>query len=371
MTKLKQLAFVTAVISACALFPTEASPQYVVENLGRGVIAIRASESTVYVGWRLLGTDPSDVAFNVYRASGSGAPVKLNEAPLVATTNLVDTSADLTQATTYTVRPVLQGTELAASTPFVLPAGAPIRQYLTVPLDRPAGGNVEVPAGSPTSAFTYSPNDASAGDLDGDGEYEIILKWDPSNSRDNASAGLSGRQLTRCLQDRRHAALADRSGPQHQGRRALHAVHGLRPRRRRPRRNGVQDGRRHGRWRRHGHWRRDQGLPLADRADRRHSSTGDQRRTLRQGPRRTRILHHLRRRDRRRAGDNGVPARSRSAGRVGRNRRQRQQRQQRQPRRSHARRRRLPGRPPAKRDHGPRLLRPHRSWRRGTGGTDS
>ena len=80
-----------------------------------------------------------------------------------------------------------KGTELAASAPFVLPANAPIQQYLTVPLERPAGGNVEVPAGSPTSAFTYSPNDASAGDLDGDGEYEIVVKWDPSNSRDNAS----------------------------------------------------------------------------------------------------------------------------------------------------------------------------------------
>ena len=188
------LVFLTAIISAC-LLPPATSAQYVVENLGRGLIAIRASETTVYVGWRLLGTDPPDIAFNVYRASGSAAPVKLNPAPLTATTNLVDASADPTQANTYTVRPVLQGTELAASSPFVLAAGAPIQQYLTVPLDRPAGGSVEVPAGSPSSNFTYSPNDASAADLDGDGEYEIIVKWDPSNSRDNASAGLSGRQL--------------------------------------------------------------------------------------------------------------------------------------------------------------------------------
>jgi rhamnogalacturonan endolyase len=159
------------------------------------VIAVRASETTVYVGWRLLGTDPADVAFNVYRATGSASPVKVNASPLTATTNLVDTAADLTQNNAYTVRPVLQGTELSASAPFALPANAPVQQYLTVPLDRPAGGNVEVPAGSPTSAFTYSPNDASAADLDGDGEYEIVVKWDPSNSRDNASAGLSGRQL--------------------------------------------------------------------------------------------------------------------------------------------------------------------------------
>jgi rhamnogalacturonan endolyase len=195
MTMMKPVALLTALTCASLSLPGDAAAQYVVENLGRGVIAIRASENTVYVGWRLLGTDPPDIAFNVYRASGSGAPVKLNGAPIVATTNIVDTSADSSQANSYSVRPVLQGAELAASSPFVLPASAPVQQFLSVPLDRPAGGNVEVPAGSPTSAFTYSPNDASVGDLDGDGEFEIIVKWDPSNSRDNASAGLSGRQI--------------------------------------------------------------------------------------------------------------------------------------------------------------------------------
>ena len=192
---LKWQAFVRAgSIIACLLHPTIAPAQYVVENLGRGVIAIRASETTVYLGWRLLGTDPPDLAFNVYRTTGSAPPVKLNAVPLTVATNLVDAAADLTQPNSYTVRPVLQGTELSASAPFVLPANAPVQQYLSVPLDRPAGGNVEVPSG-PTSAFTYRPNDASVGDLDGDGEFEIVVTWDPSNSRDNASAGLSGRQL--------------------------------------------------------------------------------------------------------------------------------------------------------------------------------
>jgi rhamnogalacturonan endolyase len=194
VTRPKTLAFLSALVAAL-LPPPPASAQYVVENLGRGVIAIRASENTVYIGWRLLGTDPSDIGFNVYRASGSAPPVKLNDILVAATTNFVDASADLTLPNAYTVRPVLKGIELAASTPFVLSANPPIQQYLTVRLDRPAGGSVEVPPGSPTSTFTYSPNDASVGDLDGDGEFEIIVKWDPSNSRDNASAGLSGRQL--------------------------------------------------------------------------------------------------------------------------------------------------------------------------------
>ena len=165
------------------------------EYLGRGVVAVRSSETSVYVGWRLLGTDPAEVAFNVYRATGGRTPAKLNGTPLTATTDFVDTSADFSQANVYTVRPVRAGRELAPSAPATLRANAPIQQFLTVPLQRPAGGAVEVPAGARTADYTYSPNDSSVGDLDGDGEYEIVVKWDPSNARDTASPGLSGRVL--------------------------------------------------------------------------------------------------------------------------------------------------------------------------------
>jgi rhamnogalacturonan endolyase len=169
--------------------------RYFVENLGRGVVALRTGDTSVYVGWRLLGTDPGAVDFNLYRSTGGAAPVKLNHEPLEATTDFVDTTADLTQTNAYSVRPVFHGVEMTASRAFTLPANAEVLPYLHVPLQRPAGGNVEVPAGNPTQAVTYSPNDASVADLDGDGEYEIVLKWEPSNARDNASAGLSGRQL--------------------------------------------------------------------------------------------------------------------------------------------------------------------------------
>ena len=64
-----------------------------------------------------------------------------------------------------------------------------------MPLQRPAGGPVDVPAGARTASYTYAPNDASVGDLDGDGEYEIVVNWDPSNARDTASPGLSGRAI--------------------------------------------------------------------------------------------------------------------------------------------------------------------------------
>ncbi len=177
------------------LIPRQAGAQYLMEHLGRGVVAVRASASTVYVGWRLLGPDPAEIAFNVYRSTSGKAPVKLNAKPISATTDFVDATADLSLDNVYTVRAVRAGRELPASAPATLRAQAPVQQFLTVPLQRPAGGPVDVPAGARTANYTYAPNDASVGDLDGDGEYEIVVKWDPSNARDTASPGLSGRAI--------------------------------------------------------------------------------------------------------------------------------------------------------------------------------
>jgi rhamnogalacturonan endolyase len=75
-----------------------------------------------------LGTDPDALAFNVYRKSGAAAAVKLNAAPLTKTTFYQDTTADLTQATEYSVRPVLDGKEQDASKPWKFAANAPARQ---------------------------------------------------------------------------------------------------------------------------------------------------------------------------------------------------------------------------------------------------
>jgi rhamnogalacturonan endolyase len=181
----------TLLTCACLLSPETARAQYVMENLGRGIIVVRSGETSAYVGWRLLGTDPDAVAFNLYRAAGAGKPARLNTSVLTKTTDFVDTTLDPAVVNTYTVRAVVRGRELGPSAPFVLPAGAPIRQFLTVPLQRPAGGEAPGPSGAP-AAYTYNANDASAADLDGDGEYEVVLKWDPSNARDTASRGVSG-----------------------------------------------------------------------------------------------------------------------------------------------------------------------------------
>jgi hypothetical protein len=146
------------------------------EKLNRGLISVR-SGSDNFVSWRWLGTDSSSVGFNLYRGS-----TKVNATPITGSTNYLDSAA--AAGSTYTVRPVVNGTEQAASeNSLQFGSGG----YLDVPIQPPSGGTT--PDGV---AYTYSANDASVGDLDGDGQYEFVLKWDPSNSKDNSQAGYTG-----------------------------------------------------------------------------------------------------------------------------------------------------------------------------------
>src|SRR5262245_56915681 len=140
--------------------------QYQMERLSRGVVAVRTSSTQVYVGWRLFGNDPSGTAFNVYRSANGGAAVLLNGSPITGSTNFVDGTANAAQSNAYFVRPVVGGVEQLASASFTLPANAHTRQYLEIPLQIPPGGTTPV-----GEAYTYSPNDVSIGDLDGDCEY--------------------------------------------------------------------------------------------------------------------------------------------------------------------------------------------------------
>jgi len=168
-------------------------PARQMEALDRGLIALRRATSQVYLGWRLLGTDPAAVGFHVYRSANGGTPVRLTATPLTASTNYVDTSFNAAATNTYFVRPVLGGVEQPASETVVLAANAPIRQYLNVPLDIPPGGQMpDVANPGQFVSYTYTANDASVGDLDGDGDYEIVLKWMPTNEAHAGAAGYTG-----------------------------------------------------------------------------------------------------------------------------------------------------------------------------------
>lgn len=167
----------TALCYSASGFPGQAqaaNPRQM-EYLDRGVVAVKTGTG-VFVSWRLLGTEGSGVTFNVYRDG-----VKVNASPIMNSTNLQDTAG--TTSSKYTVRAVVNGTEQAASTAVSVWGS----NYLSVPLSKPADGTT--PDGV---SYTYSANDASAGDLDGDGKYELIVKWDPSNSKDNSQSGYTG-----------------------------------------------------------------------------------------------------------------------------------------------------------------------------------
>ena len=145
---------------------------YQMENLDRGVVAVKVSGG-VYVGWRMFGTEydttATNVAYNVYKDG-----VKL--ANVTDSTNYMDATG--TTSSSYTVSAVIKGTE-GIQSPGVKPWA---QQYTSIPLSPPLPG---------LNGGAYSANDASPGDLDGDGSLDIVLKWDPSNSQDNAVAGVT------------------------------------------------------------------------------------------------------------------------------------------------------------------------------------
>ena len=168
-------------------------PARQMEALDRGLVALRRATSQVYLGWRLFGTDPATVGFNVYRSANGGTAVKLTATPITSSTNYVDTSFTASATNTYFVRPVVDGVEQAASETVVLPANASLRQYLEVPLDIPPGGQVpDIANPGQFLTYTYTANDASVGDLDGDGEYEIVLKWSPTNESNGSASAYTG-----------------------------------------------------------------------------------------------------------------------------------------------------------------------------------
>ncbi|MFJ6677162.1 cellulose binding domain-containing protein [Actinosynnema sp. NPDC091369] len=137
-----------------------------VERLDRGLISVRSGTGNL-VSWRLVAGDSPSTGFNVYRGT-----TKLNSSPITASTNYLDGGAAADAS--YTVRAVVNGVEQPAS-PASLGFGS---GYRDVPISPPSGD--------------HSANDASVGDLDGDGDYEFVLKWDPSNAKDNSQAGVTG-----------------------------------------------------------------------------------------------------------------------------------------------------------------------------------
>lgn len=163
-----------------------------VEKLNRGVVAVNVSGIETFVSWRMFGTDPQDIAFNLYCSTAGGTPEKLTAQPLTERTCFQHIGGTPWVDRRYFVRPVYNNQELDPSESFTLAANTPDRQYLRIPLDKPAGGTIN------GVNYVYGANDCSVGDVDGDGEYEMFVKWSPSNSQDNANSGTTGNTLIDC-----------------------------------------------------------------------------------------------------------------------------------------------------------------------------
>lgn len=156
------------------------------ERLGRGLTCVRAGDWTV-ISWRLMKGEEKDVAFNVYQNNKLLTKKPLKDATFLKTKSKKGDAI-------YEVRKVVNGKETGDKDAvfFNMPASAK-KNYISVPLNVPNGGTT--PDGR---QYRYSANDASVGDVDGDGEYEIILKWDPSNAHDNSHDGYTGNVLIDC-----------------------------------------------------------------------------------------------------------------------------------------------------------------------------
>ncbi|HUQ12443.1 MAG TPA: rhamnogalacturonan lyase [Steroidobacteraceae bacterium] len=180
-----------AVLTCAPVLPAAKAKTRFLEKLDRGLVAVHQSDGRVFLSWRLLASDADGTAFNVYRetAAPTGLPaeagrfaarpdappgmLRINTEPLAAGTWFIDANARLDRQTNYSVAAVVDGVEQPRSAPFRFVAGAPALPYHSIPLQTPTG---------------YTPNDASLGDLDGDGQYEIVLHQ-AGVGKDNSQPG--------------------------------------------------------------------------------------------------------------------------------------------------------------------------------------
>ena len=154
------------------------------EKLGRGLVGLRVNRGMVALSWRYLSSDSIDTKFHIYQGE------KMVAATYKTSVRLTDYY--YSKESTYRLVPVVGGVEQTdKAQEYTIPANSP-SGYIEIPLTEVADTTIK------SSTVTYSPTDASVGDVDGDGQFEIIFKWDPSNSKDNSQDGHTGDVLLDC-----------------------------------------------------------------------------------------------------------------------------------------------------------------------------
>lgn len=165
------------------------SPTVKAETLDRGLVAVKTDKG-VFLSWRSLIDDPQDLSFDIYRGD-----TKINDTPIKSYTNFTDTEG--TTDVKYTVKAVKDDKVVETS------AAVDVWEtpYMKVHLDRPEGGKTPSEGGKEGKGYqeyTYTPDDVSVGDVDGDGEWELIVKWFPSNQADNSQRRYTGNTILDC-----------------------------------------------------------------------------------------------------------------------------------------------------------------------------
>lgn len=178
----------------CSLFTSPAWAQYQtypqqMEHLDRGVVALPAQDKGIFISWRLLGTDAKGTTFDLQR---DGKTI----AKGLKVTNFTDKKG--TSTSRYSVIPTSRNLENSKSRNNDMSPSIEVLPwsdlFLSVAIDRPEEG--KTPDGR---SYRYTPNDCSVGDVDGDGQYELFLKWDPSNAHDNSHDGYTGDVIIDCI----------------------------------------------------------------------------------------------------------------------------------------------------------------------------
>lgn len=154
-----------------------AASNVMLEYLDRGITAVNTGKGML-VSWRYLANDDDNAVYKLYR---DNTLIYTSEAGK-ATCYL---DAQGSASSKYRVDTLSSGGALVSSENCRLISG---NTYFDIPMTPPTG-----------SGCTYSPNDMSVGDIDGDGQYELFVKWDPSNSQDNSKDGNTGNVFIDCV----------------------------------------------------------------------------------------------------------------------------------------------------------------------------